>query len=743
MNLRELLKEIASGGGGAPTGPGGPPGDTPSTPAPTLDSTARNHGKPAGGGQGLSGQGTLKSTGVFIGHETPQEKHDYTAKSFIGKGIEWTKPTGVVSSDEKVYKETELETPGEHHTVGHEGEGVTEDAEASSTVSGDIATVAYPLFVNGRNKNAKRRAARRAVGQRVAEGKLNEFAPGAGDEGGGEDPYKYPKPEHFSRSIDFFGQFEAEHFDREDMNDATGEFKGYWGKDQLAYFKFDNPQRTGNDDPGMGWYYEPNAGSSNNNSSAKPVVDNTEQRKQQELSMIRAFLKSGNRPNPDSQIGRLMKKHGMTEGVAETLPLNDALKLLRQYGAENLKTTSNALHFYKNGRAFSVDLVMNPDATRSASLSSLNSATRGLKGQGVAEGESVSLRDMVNVVDRHYPKYYAELSGSDISDKQFERAIENAYKKIMQKQGVAEGANSKVSVTLNGQPIGHIERDTVADDDGVIGYVGVVYDGTARPYTLHGYEDRNELKHAIADVYRNRVAKKGVAEGFDEAHAVGNDSVIYRLDRENPMSDTEVLVLGGAGRYSLKALRDKARREAAELAQDLSIEHGGAFRRSATNIKQLTNTINTIVAAYNELARLRRKGGRGSRGITDEDANFIRECIRVVEQATQNYRLMEGLVKEPDPKGYAKNTLNNPKYTIVVNTPGDLDWYKIGTYWNNKVVDPHEFGQDDSDTVLVAQGAEEYKEMLDKIKRMGLTYKIIGGTSDQPEIHEKNKKGYK
>ena len=225
--------------------------------------------------------------------------------------------------------------------------------------------------------------------------------------------------------------------------------------------------------------------------------------------------------------------------------------------------------------------------------------------------------------------------------------------------------------------------------------------------------------------------------GFSEAHVLNHDNVIYRLDRENPMSDTEVAVLGGAGRYSLKALRDKARKEAAALAQDLSIEHGGAFRRSAENIKQLTNTINTIVAAYNELARLRRKGGRGSRGITDEDANFIRECIRVVEQATQNYRLMEGLTREPDPQGYAKDTLSNPKYTIVVNTPGDLDWYKIGNYWNNKIIDPHEFGQDDSDTVLVAQGAEEYKEMLAKIKKMGLTYKIIGGTDDQPEIHDK------
>ena len=69
-----------------------------------------------------------------------------------------------------------------------------------------------------------------------------------------------------------------------------------------------------------------------------------------------------------------------------------------------------------------------------------NQFVKAARPQAVAEGESVSLRDMVNVVDQHYPKYYAELSGSDISDKQFERAIENTYKKIMQKQGVAEGS---------------------------------------------------------------------------------------------------------------------------------------------------------------------------------------------------------------------------------------------------------------------------------------------------------------
>ena len=117
-----------------------------------------------------------------------------------------------------------------------------------------------------------------------------------------------------------------------------------------------------------------------------------------------------------------------------------------------------------------------------------------------------------------------------------------------------------------------------------------------------------------------------------EAHTLDNQSVIYRLDREKPMSNTEVLVLGGAGRYSLEGLRMKARREARALAQDLEVEHGGAFRRSAENVKQLANTLNTIVAAYNELKRIRQKGGRGSRGITDEDTNFIRECLTIADQ---------------------------------------------------------------------------------------------------------------
>ena len=149
--------------------------------------------------------------------------------------------------------------------------------------------------------------------QGVAEGSLNEFAPGAGDEDGSEDPYKYPKPERYRRSADYFGRFEADHFDREDFNDDTGVFKGYWDRRQIAYFKFDNPEKTGGDDPGMGWYYEPDSDSNGDNTSSKSAGDNADERKQQELSMINAFLKSGQTPKSGSQIHSLMKRHGLAK----------------------------------------------------------------------------------------------------------------------------------------------------------------------------------------------------------------------------------------------------------------------------------------------------------------------------------------------------------------------------------------------------------------------------------------------
>jgi Gene product 88 len=80
-----------------------------------------------------------------------------------------------------------------------------------------------------------------------------------------------------------------------------------------------------------------------------------------------------------------MPSEEVDEDVATSMPMRDAVEYLRMHGADNFKTTTNELHFYKDGRPFSVDLVMNPDTSRSVTISSLNSARRGLTGQGVAE----------------------------------------------------------------------------------------------------------------------------------------------------------------------------------------------------------------------------------------------------------------------------------------------------------------------------------------------------------------------
>jgi hypothetical protein len=133
-----------------------------------------------------------------------------------------------------------------------------------------------------------------------------------------------------------------------------------------------------------------------------------------------------------------------------------------------------------------------------------------------------------------------------------------------------------------------------------------------------------------------------------EAHVVDHADVIYRLDHANPMDDTEVLVLGGAGRYSLKGLREKARREAQQIAKELDSEHGDAFRRNSENIRTLTNTLNTIVAAYNQLERIRQRGGARSRGIRREQVEVVKEGIAVLERACQSR------VQEKAPPGFDK-----------------------------------------------------------------------------------------
>ena len=128
------------------------------------------------------------------------------------------------------------------------------------------------------------------------------------------------------------------------------------------------------------------------------------------------------------------------------------------------------------------------------------------------------------------------------------------------------------------------------------------------------------LKSPITPQARDWVSKAQLQKSVAQEDVTDKTKVIYRVDKEAPMDNTEVLVIGGAGRYSLAGLRNKARREADALAKDLEVEHGGAFRRAAQNVKQFSNTLNTVVAAYDELNNIRKQGGTKSKGIRNEDA---------------------------------------------------------------------------------------------------------------------------
>jgi hypothetical protein len=370
------------------------------------------------------------------------------------------------------------------------------------------------------------------------EGSLNEFAPGGGgDDDIGDDPYKYPEPKRYGRSVNFFGQFEADHFDREDMNDATGEFKGYWNYDgkpkQIAYFKFDDPARTGGDDSGMGWYYEPQSDSRSDNVSAEPAVDRSDERKQQELGMIRAFLKSGNRPSPGSQIYQLMKKHGIEEGqdnpygyeVGQTVKLQDGSQ------GQVLDIFDDSIEvLLVGGRTVTVDF-------RDAQV---------ISEQGMAEGLSKRDQQDVDAIRAAIARLEAQLNHPNADRDAIQQSIAHEKKRLaLYGQGVAEAIdpNRNKAQRMIYKYFGQIYD--YGDDDGLNyldkqgdlwnqlmdKYNGEIEDIVAREPTAVLIKAAQELKGIAGDM-KYELDEQGVAEGRD--YSAVTNAVTRRIIHQHP-----------------------------------------------------------------------------------------------------------------------------------------------------------------------------------------------------------------
>jgi len=85
---------------------------------------------------------------------------------------------------------------------------------------------------------------------------------------------------------------------------------------------------------------------------------------------------------------------------------------------------------------------------------------------------------------------------------------------------------------------------------------------------------------------------------------------------------------------------------------------------------------------------------------------------------------------EPDPTGYQKDLLTSPKNSLVVDTPGDLDWYKLGQHYPTlDKDDPHEYGQGDSDMVIVPYSEKELAGLTQKLDRLKMRYKILAAAT--------------
>jgi hypothetical protein len=148
---------------------------------------------------------------------------------------------------------------------------------------------------------------------------------------------------------------------------------------------------------------------------------------------------------------------------------------------------------------------------------------------------------------------------------------------------------------------------------------------------------------------------------------------------------------------------------------------------------------------HNELAKLAydayiqaTRQGNGVMAAHYAQAHERHKKLAAIEKKRAVKGVAESIAVEPDPTGYQKDLLTNPKNALVIDTPGDLDWYKLGQHYPTlDKDDPHEYGQGDSDMVIVPYSEKELVGLKQKLDRLKMRYKDIGGGHEQPEIHDK------
>lgn len=78
-----------------------------------------------------------------------------------------------------------------------------------------------------------------------------------------------------------------------------------------------------------------------------------------------------------------------------------------------------------------------------------------------------------------------------------------------------------------------------------------------------------------------------------------SSNVVYKYDPAKPLEDSEVLILGGAGRYSMSGLKSKIAREAKWIQDSRQIASPEGLLAAA---RQLSNSVNTLIVATDQIS---------------------------------------------------------------------------------------------------------------------------------------------
>ena len=185
-----------------------------------------------------------------------------------------------------------------------------------------------------------------------------------------------------------------------------------------------------------------------------------------------------------------------------------------------------------------------------------------------------------------------------------------------------------------------------------------------------------------------------------------NEGVIVGHDANDP----EVAILGGAGTMSLSRLKKKAHQEALQLADDIA---NGKYSASSYNMKQLHNTLNTIVAAEKEMEQLYFGEARemspalkaAQKNLVDLSTGEVRRREASRKAAEKGQRAASKYIKSLDKKPSTDEVWRKIEDAIANSFP-DGDPYDTLWPWLNRN------GLDNDDVVRAAR-KQGYKDLWD------------------------------